>query len=676
MCDPIRFNLRKAGKDSERKGVPSATSAAVPDASVSPEEVLEGAVHAVLLTDQSGHIRAASAAAARMLGCGRDDLVGRNLADVVARMDDVLIGVALKAHEAGRRVEFDVVCCRRDGGMFPADCQLYLVSKLKTGEKQLYFLLNRAGGEGKADAGDVMAARLIRAERLEMAGTLAGQIAHDFNNLLTPLLAYPELIRKELPSEMSVMEYIDIMEKTAGDMSRLTQQLLSLARRGQVGNEEVNVNAVVEEVIKLIQTTVAGGISIEFDLADNVLPVKGSKDQLRRVVENLCQNALDAMEDKGCLRLRAENIYLDAPVGHYENVNLGEYVKISVSDTGLGIAPEIQEKIFDPFFTTKRGGKNRGTGLGLSIVHGIVLDHKGYIDLVTEPGRGSTFFVYIPVYRHAVPKLDGMSLPRGNEAILVVDDDELQVNIMVSLLQALGYRVMGVGSGEECVRMMRDEGFRFDLIVLDMVLDGGMGGLETFEAVHQLNPGQKVVLVSGFSKTARDVVKAQELGAGVYLRKPLTVERVARSVREALDAAPAPGARRGGGGRSKRILVVDDEQMIRKLFGMIILTEMPDAVIDQAANGKEALKAYEEGHHDLVIMDLQMPVQDGREAFAAIGRLCARKQWPLPPVIFCTGFSPPASLNAIIGDGSMHCLLRKPVKADALLTAVRQRLRD
>jgi CheY-like chemotaxis protein len=171
------------------------------------------------------------------------------------------------------------------------------------------------------------------------------------------------------------------------------------------------------------------------------------------------------------------------------------------------------------------------------------------------------------------------------------------------------------------------------------------------------------------------VAKAQELGAGIYLRKPLTIERVARTVRDALDgtAGKVGGA---GGSSGKRILIVDDEQMIRKLFGMIIVSGIPDTVIDQADNGMEAVKAFEEGHHDLIIMDLQMPVMDGREAFAKIGRVCAKKKWSVPPVIFCTGFAPHESLNSIVGDENLHCLMRKPVKADALLEAVRQRIRS
>jgi CheY-like chemotaxis protein len=183
------------------------------------------------------------------------------------------------------------------------------------------------------------------------------------------------------------------------------------------------------------------------------------------------------------------------------------------------------------------------------------------------------------------------------------------------------------------------------------------------------------MLISGFTKAARKIAIAQQMGAGAYLRKPLVIERVARVVRSELNAVQSEsrvGAATSGGWR---ILIVDDEQMIRRLFGMIIQSEYNDAVVDQAANGTEAVQAFAQGRHDLVIMDLQMPVRDGREAFLEISRLCHEKGWPVPPVVFCTGFSPPESLNSIIGDGSLHGLLRKPVKAEALLDAIRQRLK-
>jgi signal transduction histidine kinase/CheY-like chemotaxis protein len=663
MTDVIRLNLMKS--EAPEQGPAGGVA----------EPTLQGATHAVLVVDQLGRIVDASDAACLLLACDKLALLALHVMDLIPRFDETVLDAIIRNAAAGRVTVAEAMCHRRDDSAFIAEVTVYGVTKVRDSEWHITLVLRELRLQGNDAAAGGVDARLARAERLEMAGTLAGQIAHDFNNLLTPLLAYPELIRREIPDHRLVNEYLDIMEKTATDMSRLTQQLLSLSRRGQVGNDVFNANTLVEPVVTLMQTVMPQAIQVQFDLANNLLPVKGSKDQLRRVIENLCQNAIDAMGDTGRLSIRTENVYLDAPVGQYGNVNVGEYVKISVGDTGMGIPEKVRDMIFDPFFTTKRGATHRGSGLGLSIVHGIVRDHGGYVDLDTAVGRGTTFYVYLPISRQPVSKSAGENLPHGTERILVVDDDAPQVQVLVSLLEVLGYRVTGVLSGEEAVRLVRDEKKEFDLVIQDMVLEAGMDGLDTFIELRKIHPGQRVMLISGFTKAARKIAIAQQMGAGAYLRKPLVIERVARVVRSELDAQKA-GAQGGGttpGGW--RILIVDDEQMIRRLFGMIIQTEFNDAVIDQAANGLEAVTAYSQGRHDLIIMDLQMPVRDGREAFVEITRLCQEKGWAVPPVVFCTGFSPPESLNSIVGDGSVHGLLRKPVKAEALLDAIRRRLK-
>lgn len=675
MRETIRFNLLK---NDGRSGVAEVASAASGSAGSTgggdAAEFPQGSIHPLLVVDAGGHIVNASDAAASLLEYEKETLFTLHAIDVVGRLDEVILDLIVKALPSGRTIVLDALCYPRNGLPFPSEIWVHEVTRTRKGEWQICLVISNVASRRPAeDAASAVEARIARAERLETAGTLAGQIAHDFNNLLTPLLAYPELIRREVRENAVVGEYLDIMERTTGDMTRLTQQLLSLARRGQIGGEVFVVNGIVEQVVKLMQTVMPAGIRVELDLAPDLLTVKGSKDQLRRVFENLCQNAVDAMGESGTLCIRTENVYLDAPVGQYGGVNVGEYVKVSVSDTGTGIPADIKDKVFDPFFSTKRGSQKRGSGLGLSIVHGIVRDHRGYVDLDTAVGKGSTFYLYLPISRQPMAHVADRNLPGGKESILVVDDDSLQVQVLVSLLGALGYRASGASSGEECLKLIRDKGQRFDLIILDMIMEEGMDGLDTFVAVREVVPAQRVVLISGFSKAARSIVKAQQMGAGAYLRKPLTIERVATTVRGELDI-PSSSPEGAVPRRGKRILIVDDEQMIRKLFGMIIMSEFRDVVVDHAANGREAIEAFLEGRHELIIMDLQMPITDGREAFFEIVRHCKTKEWPVPPVIFCTGFSPPESLNAIINNGSAHCLLRKPVKADTLLDAVRQRL--
>lgn len=679
MGDVIRISLLKASGVAEVhdlnqrvSGVPAEQTAF----KAQPPTSFHGSIHPMLVIDDKGHIHDANDAALLLLDQDLDALKSMMISEAICRLDDVIVDLIFKSAPLGRPVLFDAVCARRDGTMIPCEVGVHYVGLSEDGVWLAY--LNLLESTKRQDTPEVLRlaeAKLARAERLEMAGVVAGQIAHDFNNLLTPILAYPDLIRHEIKGNAAVGEYLDVIEKTAGDMSRLTQQLLSLARRGRVGTEVFCVNELIGHVVGALQPILSKDITIEYDLADNLLNIMGSRDQMRRVIDNLCQNALDAMSGGGTLRLKTENVYLDTPVGAYSSVKIGEYVKITVSDTGMGISSEIRDKIFDPFFTTKRASKQRGSGLGLSIVHGIVRDHHGYIDLESSPGHGAVFMVYIPISRAGTETGPAAKLPHGTERILIVDDDAPQVLVLKQLLEVLGYKATGAASGEECLALVKAQTPPFDLIILDMVMDRGIDGLTTFMGVRKIVPDQRVILISGYAKAARRIGKAQELGAGIFLRKPLTIERVAMAVRDELDA----GARQNGVDRpvkrGRRVLIVDDEQMIRKLFGMIILSEFPDAVIDQAANGDEALVAFKEAVPNLIIMDLQMPVMDGREAFSAIEKRCVEIGVNVPPVIFCTGFTPSDAMTSIVAGSPVHCLLRKPVKAAALLDAVRNRLR-
>jgi signal transduction histidine kinase/CheY-like chemotaxis protein len=678
MRDVIRLNLCKDSGCAGVRDLNHPEGAAAPYSAATPAMFpasFHGSIYPTLVVDSKGLIRDANDAALLFLDQELSNLKSMMVSEVILRLDEVIIDLIFKAAPLGRTLTMDALCSQCSGAVVPCEVIVNYVGQGPEGVWLAYLVLIEAGKRQESpDMATSTEVKLARAERLEMAGVVAGQIAHDFNNLLTPMLAYPELIRNEVKGNPVVGEYLDIIEKTAGDMSRLTQQLLALARRGRVGTEVFCINEVIEQVIRALQPIISKGVTIEYDLADNLLNATGSRDQMRRVIDNLCQNALDAMNGSGILNLKSENVYLDVPFGAYSAVKIGEYIKITITDTGPGVPDEIRDKIFDPFFTTKRVSKERGSGLGLSIVHGIIRDHKGYIDLESVPGHGAKFIVYLPISRATGETVRSGNLPHGNERILVVDDDAPQVQVLIQLLEVLGYKVTGVASGEACLEKIRSEGVRFDLIILDMVMDKGMDGLATFLEIKKTVPGQRVILTSGFAKSARRIGKAQELGAGIFLRKPLTIERVAKAVREELDQNPRdPNG--GPGKRGRRVLIVDDELMIRKLFGMIIQSEFHDAVIDQAANGDEAMRAFTETAPDLVIMDLQMPVQDGRETFLGIEKFCAEKGRPVPPVIFCTGFTPSDSMTAIVTDSPVHCLLRKPVRAETLLSAVRTRLR-
>jgi len=528
----------------------------------------------------------------------------------------------------------------------------------------------QAGESERERLSELTQAQLARAKRLETAGTIAGQIAHDFNNLLTPLMAYPSMIRKDLAEGSQGREVLDIMEKTAHDMAHITQQLLSLSRRGRIDQKEFNVNDIVQQALSLLKgTKLPPGIQIQTAIAEDLDKVKGGDDQILRVVQNIFNNAIDAMGEQGTLSVKTENVKVSEPIGHYDTIRPGEYVRIMIGDTGCGIPDAVKDRIFDPFFSTKKATRRRGSGLGLSVVHGIVKDHGGYVDLQTVEGKGSVFSLYLPVVEQPAAAAAEGVLKGGHETILIVDDDPTQIEVNSRILSSLGYTVHGVESGEEAVAFVRKN--TVDLIVLDIVMPLGIDGLETYRRIKEVNPDQRAIIVSAFDELEK-VTKMQSMGAGQFIRKVVSLETLGRAVRQELDKALR--GRTPVRGEKVRILLVDDEEMIRSLFRMILSSALPDVTIDTACNGAEAVEAFNALHHALLVMDLNMPVMDGREAFAKIQQACSEKGWEMPPVIFCTGFAPPESVRKTVAQGDRHMLLSKPVTEEALLKAIKDRI--
>jgi PAS domain S-box-containing protein len=372
----------------------------------------------------------------------------------------------------------------------------------------------------------------LRADRLEIAGRIAGQVAHDFNNLLAPLAAYPDLIRSELPKAHPILDYVDDIEKSSEQMAEINQQLLTLGRRGHYSQKPMDLNEVINQAIKQLGT-LPGSLVIDKKLDRDLMNINGGPAQVSRIVMNLIENARDAMQDDGRLTLMTQNYYVDESYNKYGHVPIGEYVKLTVSDTGCGIAGDILSKIFDPFFTSKTTDKIKGSGLGLSVVDAVVKDHLGYIDLESIPNKGSSFYIYFPVTRDATDPIVPRKIRGGTESVLVVDDDQVQRDVSIRLLKKLGYRASAVGSGELALALIREN--PQDLLVLDMVMPPGIDGAETFRKSLEINPTQRAIIVSGFAQTDR-VEKALRIGAGAFVKKPLTLETIASAVRIELDA--------------------------------------------------------------------------------------------------------------------------------------------
>ena len=371
----------------------------------------------------------------------------------------------------------------------------------------------------------------LRAQRLEEAGRVAGQVAHDFNNLLAPLMAYPEIIREELPENHPVLQYIEEIERSAEQITEINQQLLTLGRRGHYSLEPLNLNDIITNVIKHIHM-VPETLTIETDLSDNLMNIKGGSSQIFRVILNLVHNARDAMMDVGHLTIKTENYYVDKLSGKFGRVPRGEYVRLTVSDTGSGIPDDIMPKILDPFFTTKTTTKKRGSGLGLSIVHAVVEDHNGYIDVESKVGEGTKFYLYFPITRESLEEKVPEQIVGGTENILVVDDDNVQREVASKLLKKLGYKVSTVESGEKAIDFIKKN--PQDILLLDMIMPDGIDGAETYKKVLKFNPSQKAIIISGYKETEK-VEEALKLGAGAFIRKPLTLKTIAQALRKELD---------------------------------------------------------------------------------------------------------------------------------------------
>jgi CheY-like chemotaxis protein len=374
---------------------------------------------------------------------------------------------------------------------------------------------------------------------MEGLGRLAGGVAHDLNNIIGVLVGYAELLRDKMPADSPLRRYADNIFQSGMRGAAIIQDLLTLARRGVNVSEVVDLNRIVYDYLRTPEfeslKSHQPGVKIWTELEGELLNVKGSPVHLNKTLMNLVSNAVEAISGQGEVMIRTENRYLDHSIRGYDEMQEGDYVILTVSDTGSGISASDLRKIFEPFYTKKVMGRS-GTGLGLAVVWGTVKDHNGYIDVQSEEGQGSTFTIYFPVTREEPVKVEKAVSPASymgkGESILIVDDVKEQRELAMSMLGSLGYQSEAVASGEEAVAYLKKK--KADLIVLDMIMEPGMDGMETYRRIIEINHEQKAIIVSGFSETDR-VKKAQEIGAGAFVRKPYILEKIGLAVRRELD---------------------------------------------------------------------------------------------------------------------------------------------
>jgi PAS domain S-box-containing protein len=382
-------------------------------------------------------------------------------------------------------------------------------------------------------------ARLARSRKMEALGVLAGGVAHDLNNVLSGIVSLPDALLIDLPPDNELVEPLATIRDSGKRAAAIVQDLLTLARRGVTSRKVLNLNDVVAECMASPQHAKLKSfhprVKFEVQLDTDLLNMKGSDVHLRTSVMNLISNAAEAMPAGGRVRVRTENRYVDRAANEQGDVEEGEYAVFRVEDEGIGISQEDLDRIFEPFYTKKKMGRS-GTGLGMAVVWGTVQDHRGHVHVDSEEGRGTTIELMFPATRESLDGREG-TVPvdeyvgRG-EALLVVDDVSEQRDLAKMILTKLNYVTEAVPSGEAAVEYLSSRSA--DLVILDMIMDPGIDGLETYSRILREHPAQRAIIVSGFSETDR-VREAQRLGATGYVKKPYTLETLGLAVRGALD---------------------------------------------------------------------------------------------------------------------------------------------
>lgn len=377
--------------------------------------------------------------------------------------------------------------------------------------------------------------QLQQAQKLESIGTLAGGIAHDFNNILSGIFGYTQILQIKMRHNPELLSYLDSIYNAGERAKDLVKQILTFSRHRVGTFAPIEISPVVKEAMKLIESILPSTISIEHKINENCEPVLADATQIHQIVMNLCTNAYHSMEEEGGkLTVTLQEIELEAKDLKDPNLDPGKFLILTVADTGKGMDQNVMDHIFEPYFTTKEEGK--GTGMGLAVIHGIVKSHGGQITVHSEQGNGAEFKVYLPVIKfeketEALPI--HKPLPKGNERILVVDDEKYIAEIAQEMLAMLGYKVTVKTDSLEALEIFRARPDQFDLVITDMTMPHMTGDTLVLE-IMKIRPEIPVLLCTGFSERMSEK-KAASLGIKGFLMKPLAINDLSATIRKILD---------------------------------------------------------------------------------------------------------------------------------------------
>jgi two-component system, cell cycle sensor histidine kinase and response regulator CckA len=491
--------------------------------------------YAIIMLDRTCKVATWNQAAEKLTGYQAKEIIGQHFA-CLSTDDDVASGLPeriLQQAVAQGRYEEEGWRARSDGSRFWTNV---VITALLDGTGTLRGFASVSRDLTQHRRAQELENQLRQAQRLEVVGQLAGGVAHDFNNLLTIISGNSEVLLAKLPTDDPKRDAVKAINEAGARAAGLTRQLLSFSRRAVLETKVLDLNEVVRETEKLLRRTIGEDIVLTAVLDPNISRIKVDPGQMGQVLMNLAVNARDAMPQGGNLTIETSDIQLDeAYAAQHPDGQPGRYVKLSVSDSGCGMTPEVTAHIFEPFFTTK--GPAGGTGLGLATVYGIIKQSGGHVDLYTEPGHGTTFKIYLPVVDEQLQPVDpdqrAAAVTGGAETILLVEDEDAVRAITVLALQTQGYTVLQAESGQEALRILADHRGSIDLLVTDVVMPG-MSGRELADALCLQYPSLKVLYLSGY--TDDSIIRHGILHADVaFFQKPYTPRALATKVRDVLD---------------------------------------------------------------------------------------------------------------------------------------------
>ncbi len=487
---------------------------------------LNSSPDAIVIYDLQGYVKYVNPGFTKLFGYTMKDVEGRRVPFIPESEKKSTRRIVSNVVEKGLYCQgFETKRCSRDGRLIEVSIS---ASRFEDhlGKPAGMLLILRDITETKK-----LWAQLQQAQKMEAIGTLAGGIAHDFNNLLMGIQGRASLILSDIDSSHPSYEHVKGIEEYVKNATDLTRQLLGFARGGKYIVKPANMNKILENSVRMFART-RKEIKIVKMFESKLWTVEVDIGQIEQVLLNLFVNAWHAMPAGGELYLQTENVVLDENYLKPFKVEPGQYVKISVTDTGVGMDEKTLKRIFDPFFTTRDMG--RGTGLGLASTYGIIKNHNGIINAYSEKGKGSTFNVYLPISKKYIT--ESIELTKrpvgGNENILLVDDEPVIIEVTKPMLEVLGYKVYCAGSGQEAIDIISKKDNKIDMVILDMIMPGMSGG-ETFDRLKSLDKNLPVLLSSGYSfnREAEQILKS---GCRGFIQKPFNLNELSEKIRKAI----------------------------------------------------------------------------------------------------------------------------------------------